>query len=284
MSTLVLTILVIVVVLVALAVAVRRWCVSTIPPATMGIVERRGQSRILGPGPHVVIPGVDRVRTLVDMREQTVPHQPQQVLTSDNVRLKIEAVVWFQVTDASMAVYQVADYMSDLEQLTSTTLGNVASRMDMETALRSRDQFSSELMTELGHATRGWGLQVTRAELKTLARPSVIQESMERQRAAEHDKNATDLVAQAQANAIVTRAMAEVTADAVWTQGQAEGIIRVFQAIAEGNPNQRLLIYEWLKTQTKRPPVGSPEVGQVRPDGQELGSPRAQPLEGSGTD
>jgi len=269
MSTLVLTILLIV--FVALAIVLVRWSVRTIPQANAGIVERFGRyHRTLHPGLHVVVPFVDRVRPLIDLREQVVSFSPQSVLTSDKVRMMIEPVIYFRVSDARAATYEVGDYISALHELTMTTLRKVADGMDMETTLRSRNQFNSALMTELAQATGAWGLRISRAELQALDPPTAIQESIERQKRAEHDKNATELLAHGQSNAIVIKAMAQAAAQAVWAQGQAEGITRVFQAIAAGDADKQLLIYQYLQTQVNRPPVASSEVGQVLSDGQGL--------------
>jgi regulator of protease activity HflC (stomatin/prohibitin superfamily) len=282
MSTLVLTILLIV--FVALVVVLLRWSVRTIPQANAGIVERFGRyHRTLHPGLHVVVPFVDRVRPLIDLREQVVSFSPQSVLTSDRVRMKVEPVLYFRVSDVKAATYEVDDYLSALQELTMATLRKVADGMDMETTLRSRNQFNSALMTELANITGEWGLRVSRAELQALELPSAIQESIERQKRAETEKNATELTAQGQSSAIVIRAMAEAAAQAVRAQGQAEGITRVFHAIAAGDPEKRLLIYQYLQAQGNRAPVGSSEVGQFLPDGQVLGlSPAAAP-DGSGT-
>jgi regulator of protease activity HflC (stomatin/prohibitin superfamily) len=276
MSTLVLTILLIV--FVALVVVLVRWSVRTIPQANAGIVERFGRyHRTLHPGLHVVVPFVDRVRPLIDLREQVVSFSPQSVLTRDRVRMKIEPVIYFRVSDVKAATYEVDDYLSALQELTMATLRKVADGMDMDTTLRSRNQFNSALMAELAKTTGEWGLRVSRAELQALEPPSAIQESIERQKRAEHEKTATELTAQGQSTAIVIRAMAEAAAQAVRAQGQAEGITRVFQAIAAGDPEKRLLIYQYLQAQTNRAPVGSPEVGQFLPDGQVLGLSPAGP-------
>jgi regulator of protease activity HflC (stomatin/prohibitin superfamily) len=276
MSTLVLVILLIV--LVALVVVVVRFSFRTIPQANAGIVERFGRyHRTLQPGPHVVVPFVDRVRPLIDLREQVVSFSPHSVLTSDKVRIKIEPVIYFRVSDVKAATYEVDDYLSALQELTMATLRKVADGMDMETTLRSRNQFNIALMNELARPAGEWGLRVSRAELQALDPPSAIQESIERQKRAEHEKSATELTAQGQSSAIVIRAMAEAAAQAVRAQGQAEGITRVFQAIAAGDPEKRLLIYQYLQAQGNRAPVGSPEVGQFLPDGQVLGLSPAAP-------
>jgi regulator of protease activity HflC (stomatin/prohibitin superfamily) len=283
MNTLVLVILLIV--LVALVIAVVRWSIRTIPEATVGVVERSGRySRTLKAGPHIVIPVVDRIRVHIDLREQMLSLRPQQVLTSDQMKVTIEPVIYFRVTDAKAATYAVVDYVSALQELTTTTLRAVAAGIDMRTALSSANEFSDALMTELGRAARDWGLRVTRVELKTLEPPSDIQEGIERQKRAELDKNATELRAQGQASALAITANAEAAAQAIRAHGEAERITKVFQAIegiAGGSPNQQQLMLHILQMLSNRPPVSIPEVGLAPRDSQGLGLP--PPSDGSGT-
>jgi regulator of protease activity HflC (stomatin/prohibitin superfamily) len=265
-------------------------CVRTIPRETTEFVERFGRSRTLRPGLHVVIPFVDRVRALIDLREQVVTLQPQ-VLTRDKMRVEIETVISFRVTNAYKAVYAVNDYKSALQEHTTITLAKVAARVDVETALRSRKRFNRALMAELGRAARAWGVQISRAELKTLEPPSAFLEFMEKKKRAEHemeeqrkraenDKHAADLRAQGRSNEIVMKAIAEETAQAMWAEGQAESITRVFRTIAAEDTQRRLLIYEWLRTQAGWLPV-SPDFGRASPDGQ---GPNGQGPDGLGPD
>jgi regulator of protease activity HflC (stomatin/prohibitin superfamily) len=264
MSTLVLVILLIV--LVALAVAVVRFSFRTTPQAKAEIVERFGRyHRTLKAGPHIVIPVVDRVREVVDLREQMFNLRPQQVLTSDQMKVTIEAVIYFRVTDPKAATYEVAEYTSALQELATTTLRAVAGGMDMETALSSANQFSSALMTELGRAARDWGLRVSRADLKALEPPSGIQEGIERQRRAELDKNAAELRAQGTASAMSIWANAEAAAQAIRANGEADHITKVFSAIAGGTSEQQQLMLQILQTLNNRPPVFLPQP----PDGSE---------------
>jgi regulator of protease activity HflC (stomatin/prohibitin superfamily) len=279
MSTLVLVILLIV--LVALAVVVVRFSFRTIPHAKAGIVERFGRYRTLEAGPHIVIPVVDRVRALVDLREQVVSLRTEQVLTSDTVNMTIETDIYFRVIEAEKAIYKVTNYKFALQELTNTTLRNVAAGMDMKEALNSRDQFNRALKTQLDEAAGAWGLQVSRAELKALEPPSAIQEAIEKEKCAEHDKKADELHAEGQSQKIVANAMAEAMAQAWRAQGLAEGINRVFQTIAKGDEKQRMLIYEYLQTHVNRPPVASPWADQVPSDGREFDAP---PPNGTGSD
>jgi regulator of protease activity HflC (stomatin/prohibitin superfamily) len=268
MSTLVATILL--VVLVALVALVIWRSVRIIPQATAGIVERFGRyHRTLAAGLNMVTPFVDRLRPLIDLREQVVSFPPQPVITRDNLVVGIDTVIYFQVTDPRAATYEVANYITAVEQLTVTTLRNVVGGMDLETALTSRDQINTELRQELDEATGKWGIRVGRVELKAIEPPASIQDSMEKQMRADRDKRAAILSAEGnkqsailnaegerqaavlkargESEAAVLRAEAEAKAQAVRARGQAEAITTVFRAIHEGNPDQRLLAYQYMQ-------------------------------------
>jgi len=268
MSTLVATIL-LVVFIALVAVAIWR-SVRIIPQATAGIVERFGRyHRTLSAGLNVVTPFIDRLRPLIDLREQVVSFPPQPVITRDNLVVSIDTVIYFQVTDPRDATYEVANYITAVEQLTVTTLRNVVGGMDLETVLTSRDQINTELRKELDEATGKWGIRVGRVELKAIEPPSSIQDSMEKQMRADRDKRAAILSAEGnkqsailnaegerqaavlkargESEATVLRAEAEAKAQAARARGQAEAITTVFRAIHEGNPDQRLLAYQYMQ-------------------------------------
>jgi regulator of protease activity HflC (stomatin/prohibitin superfamily) len=268
MSTLVATILL--VVLVALIALVVWRSVRIIPQARAGIVERFGRyHRTLNAGLNMVVPFVDRLLPLLDLREQVFSFPPQPVITRDNLVVGIDTVIYFQVTDPKAATYEVASRDVAVEQLTVTTLRNVVGGMDLETALTSRDQINSELRKELDEATGKWGIRVGRVELKAIEPPSSIQDSMEKQMRADRDKRAAILSAEGnkqsailnaegkrqaavleargEAEAAVLRAEAEAKAQAARARGQAEAILTVFRAIHEGNPDPRLLAYQYMQ-------------------------------------
>jgi len=268
MSTLVATILL--VVFVALVVLVISRSIRIVPQATAGVVERFGRyHRTLNAGLNMVTPFVDRLRPLIDLREQVVSFPPQPVITKDNLVVSIDTVIYFQVTEPRAATYEVANYITAVEQLTVTTLRNVVGGMDLETALTSRDQINSELRKELDEATGKWGIRVGRVELKAIEPPGSIQDSMEKQMRADRDKRAAILSAEGskqsailtaegerqaavlrargEAEAAVLRAEAEAKAQAARALGQAEAITTVFKAIHEGNPDQRLLAYQYMQ-------------------------------------
>ncbi len=268
MSSLVATILLVVFVILVVTAIVRS--VRIVPQARAGIVERFGRyHRTLHAGLNMVTPFVDRLLPLIDLREQVVSFPPQPVITGDNLVVGIDTVIYFQVTDARAATYEVANYITAVEQLTVTTLRNVVGGMELESALTSRDQINSELRKELDEATGKWGIRVGRVELKAIEPPGSIQDSMEKQMRADRDKRAAILSAEGSkqsailtaegerqaavlkargdSEALVLRAEADAKAQAARARGQAEAISTVFRAIHEGNPDQRLLAYQYMQ-------------------------------------
>src|SRR3954469_25433441 len=163
--------------------------VRIIPQARAGIVERLGRyQRTLSPGMALLVPFVDRVRPLIDLREQVVSFPPQPVITEDNLVLGIDTVVYFQVNDPKAASYEIATYIQAIEQLVVTTLRNVIGGMTLEDTLTSRDQINAELRVVLDEATGKWGIRVNRVEIKSIDPPGSIQEAMEKQMRAERDR------------------------------------------------------------------------------------------------
>jgi regulator of protease activity HflC (stomatin/prohibitin superfamily) len=268
MSSVVATILLVVLVIAVIAAVVKS--VRIVPQASAGIVERFGRyHRTLNAGLNIVTPFIDRLRPLIDLREQVVSFPPQPVITMDNLVVGIDTVIYFQVTDPRAATYEVANYITAVEQLTVTTLRNVVGGMELEHALTSRDQINSELRKELDEATGKWGIRVSRVELKAIEPPGSIQESMQKQMRADRDKRAAILSAEGskqsailtaegerqaavlkargESEAALLRAEAEAKAQAVRARGQAEAISTVFRAIHDGNPDQRLLAYQYMQ-------------------------------------
>jgi regulator of protease activity HflC (stomatin/prohibitin superfamily) len=244
--------------------------VRIVPQARAGIVERFGRyHRTLHAGLNLMTPFIDRLRPLIDLREQVVSFPPQPVITKDNLVVHIDTVIYFQVTDPKAATYEIVNYVAAVEQLTVTTLRNVVGGMDLETTLTSRDNINGVLRQELDEATGRWGLRVGRVELKAIEPPMSIQDSMEKQMRADRDKRAAILSAEGakqsailtaegakqaavlrargEAEATVVRADADATAQATRAKGQAQAIATVFQAIHEGNPDRPLLAYKYLE-------------------------------------
>ena len=249
------------VVIFALVVVVRS--IRIIPQATAGIVERLGRyHKTLTPGLNLLIPFIDRLRPLLDMREQVVSFPPQPVITEDNLVVSIDTVVYFQVTDARAATYEIANYLSAVEQLTTTTLRNVVGGLNLEEALTSRDEINSKLRIVLDEATGKWGLRVSRVELKAIDPPHSIQDSMEKQMRAERDRRAAILTAEGskqsqileaegRRQAEILKAEGDKQAQVLRAQGEAEAIQTVFDSIHKGNPDDKLLAYQYLQTLPK---------------------------------
>src|SRR5436189_3577459 len=171
--------------------------VRIIPQARAGVVERLGRySRTLTPGMTIVVPFIDRVRPLLDLREQVVTFPPQPVITADNVSVGIDTVLYFTITEPKSATYEVANPLQAIEQLTVTTLRNIVGSLTLEETLTSRDNINSQLRVVLDEATGRWGIRVNRVELKSVEPPRTVQEAMEKQMLAERDRRATILTAE----------------------------------------------------------------------------------------
>src|SRR5712671_5228306 len=198
--------LIIVLIVAIIVIAVFARTVRIVPQARARVVERLGRyHRTLHAGLNLMMPFIDRLRPLIDLREQVVSFPPQPVITRDNLVVGIDTVIYFQVTDPKAATYEIANYVAAVEQLTVTTLRNVVGGMDLETTLTSRDKINSELRKELDEATGRWGLRVGRVELKAIEPPVSIQGSMEKQMRADRDKRAVILSAEgAKQSAILT--------------------------------------------------------------------------------
>jgi len=236
--------------------------IRIIPQAYAGIVERLGKyHKTLMPGLNLLVPFVDRLRPLVDLREQVVSFPPQPVITEDNLVVSIDTVVYFQVTDARAATYEIANYLGAVEQLTTTTL-NVVGGLNLEEALTSRDNINGQLRIVLDEATGKWGIRVSRVELKAIDPPVSIQDSMEKQMRAERDRRAVILTAEgtkqsqileaegARQSAIL-QAEGDAKAAVLRAEGEAKAIETVFGAIHAGDADPKLLAYQYLLTLPK---------------------------------
>jgi regulator of protease activity HflC (stomatin/prohibitin superfamily) len=233
--------------------------VRIVPQARAGVIERLGRySRTLNPGLAIVVPFVDRVRVMMDLREQVVSFPPQPVITEDNLVVSIDTVIYFQVTDPRAATHEIAHYIQGIEQLTVTTLRNVIGGMALEETLTSRDQINGQLRGVLDEATGKWGIRVNRVELKAIDPPASIKDSMEKQMRADRDKRATILTAEGVKQAqiltaegekqgAILKAEGERQAAMLRAEGQAKAIETVFQAIHDGDADPKLLAYQYLQ-------------------------------------
>jgi regulator of protease activity HflC (stomatin/prohibitin superfamily) len=250
------------IVLLAVAAAVILTLARTIrivPQARAGIVERLGRyHRTLDAGLALVIPFVDKLRPLIDLREQVVSFKPQSVITDDSLNVHIDSVVYYQVTDAKAATYEIADYIAAIEQLTVTTLRNVIGSMTLEDTLTSRDKINTQLRVVLDEATGKWGIRVNRVELKSIEPPGTIREAMEKQMRADRDKRAAILTAEGvkqseiltaegEKQSAILRAEGLRESQILQAEGQSKAIETVFQAIHEGKPDPTLLAYQYLQ-------------------------------------
>jgi regulator of protease activity HflC (stomatin/prohibitin superfamily) len=204
------------------------------------------------------VPYVDRVKPLIDLREQVVSFPPQPVITEDNLVIQIDTVIYFQVTDAKAATYEIADYIAAIEQLTVTTLRNVIGGMTLEDTLTSRDKVSAALRMVLDEATGKWGIRVNRVELKAVDPPASIQEAMEKQMRAERDRRAAILTAEGvkqsqiltaegEKQSAILRAEGRREAQILEAEGESKAIETVFEAIHRGDADPKLLAYQYLQ-------------------------------------
>jgi regulator of protease activity HflC (stomatin/prohibitin superfamily) len=256
--------------------------VRIVPQARAAVVERLGRyTRTQGPGVAILVPFVDRMRPLIDLREQVVSFPPQPVITSDNLTVAIDSVIYFQVTDPRSATYEIQNYIQAVEQLTITTLRNVVGALNLEQALTSRDSINTQLRGVLDEATGPWGIRVARVEIKAIEPPPSIRDAMEKQMRADRDKRAIILTAEGQRESAIKtaegqkaaqilsaegqkqaailaaeadrqsrilRAEGERAARYLSAQGQAKAIETTFGAIHAARPDPALLAYQYLQT------------------------------------
>src|SRR6267154_5127309 len=233
--------------------------VRIVPQARARNVERLGRyDRTLQPGLNFVIPYFDRVYPMIDLREQVVSFQPQPVITEDNLVVEIDTVLYFQVTDARAAAYEIASFLQAIEQLTVTTLRNVIGAMDLEKALTSRDEINQHLSSVLDETTGRWGIKVTRVEIKAIEPPPSIRDAMEKQMRAERDRRAAILTAEGvkqsqiltadgDRQGAILRAQGEREARILQAEGQAKAIQTVFNAVHAADPDPKVLAYQYLQ-------------------------------------
>ncbi len=237
--------------------------IRIVPQSNAIIVERLGKFQAeFGAGLHLLVPFIDRVRTTVDLREQVVSFPPQPVITSDNLVVSIDSVIYYQVTDPKRATYEIANYLQAIEQLTVTTLRNVIGSMDLEQTLTSRDQINGQLRGVLDQATGRWGIRVSNVELKSIDPPASIQGAMEQQMRAARDRRAAILTAEGvkqsqiltaegDKQSAILRAEGQAQSAILKAQGESRAILQVFDAIHRGNADPKLLAYQYLQTLPK---------------------------------
>jgi regulator of protease activity HflC (stomatin/prohibitin superfamily) len=233
--------------------------VRIVPQARRYIIERFGRYRTtLQPGLNFIVPLVDRVNSRLDIREQVFSSQPQPVITEDNLVVNIDTVLYYQITDPRAAVYEVANYLQAIDQLTVTTLRNVIGSMDLERTLTSREEINAQLRTVLDDATGKWGIRVNRVEIKAIDPPSSIKEAMEKQMRAERDKRAAILHAEGERQSkiltaegtrqqSILEAQGDQQAAILRADGEAKAVNLVFQAVHQNNADPKVLAYKYLE-------------------------------------
>jgi len=234
--------------------------VRIVPQARARNVERFGRYRkTLEPGMNFIIPFIDRVKPLIDQREQVVSFRGQPVITEDNLVVLIDTVLFFQVTDPRAADYEIVNYIQAIEQLTATMLRSVIGSMDLEQSLTSRDKINNMLRGVLDDASGKWGIRVTRVEIKAIDPPKSVKDAMEKQMRAEREKRAAILTAEGLRQSKILTAEGEKQSAILMAEGakqsailraegQAQAIAAVFQAVHDNDPDPKLLAYQYLQT------------------------------------
>lgn len=248
--------------------------IRLVPQARVVLVQRLGRYlKTAGSGPVFVIPFVDRILPTIDLREQVVPFPPQAVITSDNVGIQVATVVYYQIIDAVKSSYQVVNLVAAMEQLTITTLRNVIGGLTLDRTLTSREEINAKMRVGLDEVTEGWGVRVTRVELKDIIPPHDVQQAMEKQMQAEREKRAAVLRAEGMKQAAILQAEGEKQAAILSAEGrsqaarvQAEGeaqalvtlqgaqataIQLVFDAVNESHPTPEILRYLYIQALPK---------------------------------
>lgn len=233
--------------------------IRIVPQARAGVVERLGRyNKTLEAGLNLVIPFVDKVRPLVDLREQVVSFPPQPVITSDNLVVQIDTVVYYQVTSAKSALYEIEDFVMGIEQITVTTLRNVVGGIDLEQALTSRETINSALRGVLDDATGRWGVRVNRVEIKSIEPPETVKVAMEMQMRADREKRAVVLtaegskqsqilIAEGAKQAAILSAEGDAQAEIVRAEGEARAVTEIFDAVRSAKLDEKMLAYRYLE-------------------------------------
>ncbi len=248
---------VLIIILIIFVLMILSSCIRIVPQAEAFVVERLGAYMgTWGVGIHFKAPLIDRVAKRVSLKEQVADFDPQPVITKDNVTMRIDTVVFFQITDPKLFAYGVDNPIMAIENLTSTTLRNIIGELELDQTLTSREVINTKMRSSLDVATDPWGIKVNRVELKNIIPPAAIQDAMEKQMKAERErreailraegeKKSTILVAegnkesaildaQAEKEAAILRAEAKKEAMIREAEGQAQAILKVQQANADG--------------------------------------------------
>ena len=235
-----------IIILVVIIILILASCIKIVPQANAYVVERLGAYQgTWEVGIHFKMPIIDRVAKRVLLKEQVVDFAPQPVITKDNVTMRIDTVVFFQITDPKLFSYGVENPIMAIENLTATTLRNIIGDLELDETLTSRETINTKMRASLDIATDPWGIKVNRVELKNIIPPQAIQDAMEKQMKAERErreailraegeKESAILDAEAEKQAAILRAEAKREATVKEAEGQAEAILKIQQANADG--------------------------------------------------
>ena len=227
--------LIILVIIIVIALLFLTSCIKIVPQAKALVIERRGAYQATwSVGLHFKLPIIERVARRVDLKEQVVDFAPQPVITKDNVTMRIDTVVFYQITDPKMFCYGVANPIMAIENLTATTLRNIIGDLELDQTLTSRETINTKMRASLDVATDPWGIKVNRVELKNIIPPAAIQDAMEKQMKAERERREAILRAEGEKQAAILQAEAEKEKRIKEAEGEAEAILKVQQANADG--------------------------------------------------
>lgn len=248
--------------------------VRLVPQARVVVVQRLGRYlKTAGSGPVVVLPLIDRILPIIDLREQVVPFEPQSVITEDNVSIQIATVVYYQIVDARASSYEVVNLIAAFEQLAITSLRNVIGGLTLDKTLTSREEINSRMRIVLDEVTEKWGVRVNRVELKDIIPPRDVQLAMEKQMQAERErraavlradglkqaailtaegeKQAAILTAEGKRQSLILQAEGDAQALVTVQQAQAKAIEVVFNALHTSSPTPEILKYLYLQALPK---------------------------------
>ena len=227
-----------IVVIILIAVILSISCVKVIKQSKVGIVMRLGKfQKKADTGVHFLIPFLDQMAYVIDLRENVVDFPPQPVITKDNVTMQIDTVVYFQVTDPVRYVFEIANPISAIENLTATTLRNIIGELDLDETLTSRDLINTKMRSILDEATDKWGIKVNRVELKNIMPPQDIQVAMEKQMRAERERRESILQAEGEKQSSILKAEGEKQSAILKAEAKKEAMVRE----AEGEKQSRIL-------------------------------------------
>lgn len=244
------------IVLIVVVIAISLTCIRVIKQSKVGIIMRLGKfQKVAETGVHFLIPFLDKMAYVIDLREIVIDFPPQPVITKDNVTMQIDTVVYYKVTDPVRYVFEIANPIAAIENLTATTLRNIIGELDLDETLTSRDIINVKMRTILDEATDKWGIKVNRVELKNIMPPHDIQVAMEKQMRAERERREAILQAEGNKSAAILQAEGEKQSAILTAEAKKEAMVRV----AEGEKESAILVAEGEAEMIKRTQIATAE-------------------------